>query len=182
MTTARYGARATLLQNGEVLVVGGYSSTAILSSAELYNPATGRWTATGSMIGTPNGLQTQLLPTGEVMALEIGGTTELYNPATGSWSPAARFGDIGQFAVTLLDTGKVLLAGGLAYSPRPTHSVATASLYDPTAGTWQATGAMNTARSNLKATLLPSGQVLVSGGNDIGRSSKGLTSAELYQP
>jgi hypothetical protein len=182
MKTARYGARATLLQNGEVLVVGGYSSTTALSSAEVYNPATGKWTATGSMIGTPNGLQTLLLPTGEVMALEIGGTTELYNPATGSWSSAARFGDIGQFAVTLLGTGKVLLAGGLAYSPRPTHSTASASLYDPTAGTWQGTGAMNTARSNLKETLLQSGQVLVSGGNEIGNPSKGLTSAELYQP
>ena len=113
MTSPRFDASATLLQNGEVLVVGGDNSLSILSSAELYNPATGKWAATGSVIGMPNGLRTLLLPNGEVFAVEIGGTTELYNPATGSWSLAARFADIGQFAVTLLGTGKSSLPAGL---------------------------------------------------------------------
>ena len=43
---------ATLLPNGKVLVAGGYSynnGNIILSSAELYDPATGTWTATGSL-------------------------------------------------------------------------------------------------------------------------------------
>jgi len=182
MTTPRFDASATLLQNGEVLVAGGDDSLTILSSAELYNPATGKWAATGSLIGTPNGLRPLTLPNGEVFAVEIGGTTELYNPATGSWSLAARFSDVGQFSVTLLGTGKVLLAGGLAYSPRPTHSTAAAKLYDPATNTWQATGAMTTPRSAALAVLLQSGQVLVAGGNDIGKPSKALTSAELYQP
>ena len=182
MKTAREDHTATLLQNGEVLVAGGGNSTGELSSAELYNPATGKWTATGSLVGPLDGFHSVPLPNGDVLALEAGGFTELYNPATGSWSTAARFGDLGQFSVTLLDTGKVLLAGGLAYSPRPTHSVASASLYDPTTGTWQGTGAMTTARDGQKAVLLQNGQVLVAGGNDIGTPSKALTSAELYQP
>ena len=55
-------------------------------------------------------------------------------------------------------------------------------LYDPATNTWQATGAMTTARSVALAVLLQSGQVLVAGGNDIGTPSKALTSAELYQP
>src|SRR5215469_10242269 len=44
MHVAREDATATLLQNGQVLVVGSESS-----SAELYNPATGKWTLTKSM-------------------------------------------------------------------------------------------------------------------------------------
>jgi len=42
---------ATLLQNGKVLVVGGndQNNPLGLASAELYDPATGVWTATGSM-------------------------------------------------------------------------------------------------------------------------------------
>jgi N-acetylneuraminic acid mutarotase len=179
MTTARQGAAATLLQNGEVLVAGGGNST-LLSSSELYNPATGKWTTTGS--GPAGSSKDVLLPNGDVLALTTGGITELYNPAAGSWSTSARFADIGAFSVTLLDTGKVLLAGGLTYSPRPTHSVASASLYDPATGTWQATGTMTTPRDNQNAVLLQSGRVLVAGGVDIGTPSKGLTSAEVYQP
>jgi hypothetical protein len=43
MTTAREGQTATLLPNGEVLIAGGFDNAGkYLSSAELYNPATGR--------------------------------------------------------------------------------------------------------------------------------------------
>ena len=40
---------ATLLPSGKVLVAGGYDGSGVLSSAELYDPASGTWTATGSM-------------------------------------------------------------------------------------------------------------------------------------
>ena len=50
LNTPRQGHTATLLQNGDVLVVGGEdTSQNILASAELYNPATGKWTITSSM-------------------------------------------------------------------------------------------------------------------------------------
>src|SRR5438034_7345390 len=45
LNIARYGHTATLLQNGKVLVVGGYGGE---TSAELYDPATGTWSITGS--------------------------------------------------------------------------------------------------------------------------------------
>jgi hypothetical protein len=123
-----------------------------------------------------------LLANGDVFVVSGGGITHLYNPETGSWSLGAKFDDRNGFSVTLLANGKVLVAGGLTYSPRPTHTTASALLYDPTTGTWQNTGAMNTSRYLQKAVLLQNGQVLVAGGNHIGSPSKALTSAELYQP
>jgi hypothetical protein len=169
MATARAGHTATLLQNGEVLVAGG--------RCELYNPATGTWTATG----TGGGGHAVLLPNGDVLAVGGAGITNLYNPKTGTWSPAAKFDDRNDFSVTLLANGKVLVAGGFVYSPHPTHFVASALLYDPSTGTWQATGSMNVARAGQLAVLLQSGQVLVGGGNHISTSFP-PGSAELYQP
>ena len=53
MTEARTWPSATLLSDGRVLVVGG-SGDGCLASAELYDPTTGSWTATGSL-GSPRG-------------------------------------------------------------------------------------------------------------------------------
>jgi hypothetical protein len=50
LNTARSAHTATLLLNGQVLVTGGEDlAQNILTIAELYNPATGKWTVTGSM-------------------------------------------------------------------------------------------------------------------------------------
>ena len=90
MTTARYDQTATLLPNGQVLVIGGTAGL----NAELYNPATGKWAATGSpgccFGGTVTPLQNgQVLLAGGFTA--PGGTitssAELYNPAAGTWAP-----------------------------------------------------------------------------------------------
>ena len=82
----RYGHTATRLSNGNVLVVGGtdyqFMGYPVLD-AELYNPATGTWTLTGSPIGpNPNG-PTILLPNGTVLL-----AVWVFNPAPGDKSTA----------------------------------------------------------------------------------------------
>jgi N-acetylneuraminic acid mutarotase len=75
-------------------------------------------------------------------------------------------------SATLLNNGKILIAGG----QRGTTTLNTAELYDPDTGAWAPTGTMRAVRIGHTATLLPNGKVLVAGGaND-------LTSAELYDP
>ena len=117
--TARSRHTATLLPNGKVLVAGGNNGPA-LSSAELYDPATGTWTATGSL-GTARERPTAtLLPNGKVLV--AGGASnqsnflnsaELYDPATGTWAATGSLGTARAYhTATLLPNGKVLVAGG----------------------------------------------------------------------
>jgi len=94
---------------------------------------------------------------------------------TGSMS-AAR----GQHTATLLPNGKVLIAGGFVVSNGSAVPLASAELYDPTTGTFSATGSMSNGRRLHTATLLPNGNVLIAGGyND---NSGTLATAELYSP
>jgi N-acetylneuraminic acid mutarotase len=71
MNVARFAHTATLLPNGMVLVAGGATNNAngsILSSAELYDPAGGTWTSTGSMATARDHPTATLLPNGKVLA------------------------------------------------------------------------------------------------------------------
>ena len=118
-TPARYAHTATLLPNGKVLVAGGYNGGAVLSSAELYDPASGTWSATGSLTTARYGHTATLLPNGKVLVaggydgVNVLSSAELYDPASGTWSATgslttARYGH----TATLLPNGKVLVAGG----------------------------------------------------------------------
>jgi len=185
MSTAREYSTATLLANGQVLVTGGYNyrySYTYLATAEVYDPATGTWSATGSMASTRYQHTATLLPNGKVLV--TGGysssgllaTAEVYDPATGTWSAtgsmaAGRY----QHTAVLLPNGKVLVVGGY----RSSGALATAEVYDPATGTWSATGSMASARYYHAAVLLPNGKVLVVGGY---RSSSTLATAEVYDP
>jgi hypothetical protein len=200
LNTARYGHTAMLLPNGEVLVAGGLDingnppATNPLASAELYNPATGKWTVTGSMSEARAAFTATLLPSGEVLVAGGSGnngpcfsSAELYNASTGQWTPT---GSMTQprcsHSATLLPTGEVLVAGGvetLAVTPDTPPTQATAELYNPSTGTWHTTGSLNTSRGGQGA-VLENGQVLVIGGyhNSSTAFFAGLASAELYDP
>jgi hypothetical protein len=80
---------------------------------------------------------------------------------------------------TLLQSGKVLVAGGLGND----GYLSGAEAYDPVGNTWSAAGSLADARVNHTATLLPSGKVLVAGGHNLdGGFFHALSGAELYDP
>ena len=106
-----------LLRDGRVLVAGGSN----ISTAEIYDPRTGRFTpTTGSMQGGGTLPQLTLLDNGKVLVsggTGLGGNTaltEFFDPATGLFSPAGTMSVFRyRHTATLLDSGQVLMAGGV---------------------------------------------------------------------
>jgi hypothetical protein len=161
MTARRFDHTATLLSDGRVLIVGGYGGAAggaALVTAEVYDPA-----------ARPS---PQPSPT----------------PSWGSLrSAGVMFTPHGDAAATLLNDGRVLIAGGSypgALVGQGGGSIVTASaeLYDPTAGVFLGTGSMSTPRDWATATLLHDGRVLVAGGEADDVTGSSLASAELFDP
>jgi hypothetical protein len=118
LVTARDLHTATLLFNGNVLVVGGHHESATYASAELYDPVLGTWTATGSL-GTARYSHTAtLLPNGNVLvaggrASNVTASAELYNLASGIWMATGSLPRGGTYnhTATLLRSGNVLVVG-----------------------------------------------------------------------
>jgi hypothetical protein len=176
---------ATLVHDGRVLVARGTNATdfdggaiSSLSSAELYDPASGNWTLTASSLAPSVGHTATLLPSGKVLVAGgvsddyagAGGLTdsELFDPVTGTWTQTAPLtSPHSYYTATLLPNGNVLVAAGDATGMA-------AEQFDPIAGTWSSVSSLNNARFGPTATLLLDGRVLVAGG--------GTVSAELYAP
>jgi hypothetical protein len=199
--TERYSHTATLLPSGQVLVAGGLltpfdcvgpnCNPTPTASCELFDPATGLWSATGPLQQSRYAHTATLLSNGTVLV--VGGTTdyptinsalasvELYNPDAGTWTSS---GVLGQgrleHTATWLPSGKVLVAGGYSAAALPPYQtyLLSAEVYDPVTGAWSSTVTMASAHSGHTATLLASGKVLVVGGWN-GVASIGGT-AELY--
>ncbi|WP_309888853.1 Ig-like domain-containing protein [Archangium sp.] len=179
LAEARRGFTTTVLLDGRVLATGGFSPmVGTLSSAELYDPATGTWAATGSLPMAEVDHSAHRLGSGQVLLVggESTGTTALYDPAAGTWSSAASMATARRYHRTvLLDDGRVLAIGGLDTSY---VQLTSAELYDPATNTWAPTGSLSVPREGHGAVLLADGKVLVFGGSDMGAES----TSELYEP
>jgi hypothetical protein len=172
---------------GQVLIAGGFDTTgAPLKSAELYDPTTQTFTAIANPMTDARAMHTAtLLSNGTVLI--VGGidrvaevlfgfgasavavnTAEIFDPSAQTFTAVVSkmpLGAAGQTA-TVLQNGKVLIAGGFEIAPVPAlgSSINQAELYDPATQTFIGTGSLIDDRVLHTATLLSNGQVLITGG------------------
>jgi len=205
LTVARALAAAVTLNDGKTLVCGGVDSLGnVLASAELYDPATRMFSATGSM-GTPRTLHAAArLSDGRVLV--VGGTTtltdpiaalanaqsstEIFDPVTGTWANArAMARRLLAPGLHALSNGRTLVSGGFEVAviivPIPIGAVASCQVYDAGANTWSNAASMNRARAthHTSAAYLPNGNLLLTGGATSGpdlTQASAIDGAEFY--
>jgi len=175
-TRSRFG--AAVLDDGRVLVMGGYptSTSTALASAETWDPATGTWTSTGAMTVGRDGPSAIRVAGGKVLV--SGGyntnarlaSAELYDLATRTFAATGSMATARMKAAsTALLDGAVLVTGGTPFSTAIEQ-------YDAATGTWRDAGRFDQARDAHSASRLADGKVLVAGG------SGPLASAVVYDP
>jgi len=176
MNSYRAGHSATLLQDGRVLLAGGYagSTNKPIQTADLYDPTTGKFTSAGDMAAPRTGHSAVPLPNGRVLIVGGGAAgAELYDPTTNTFLPAPGVSANRCNAVaTLLADGRVLIPGGADCSNTLLDTV---EIYDPSTGQSTPAGKLVAAQSFGPATLLPDSRVLLVGG-------KPSVLSQIYDP
>jgi hypothetical protein len=204
MTSSRRFHTATLLSDGKVLIAGGVVGplvTADPKATELYNPATGLFTAyatftetaagsgVGSGLALPEARQGHTatkLSTGSILFVGNSGVNSAaakllaYDSATPTasvWTLAGTMANTRyNHAAVVLSDNKVLVTGGFG---NQTGTSKSAEIYNPTGNSWSSATSMATDRALHTSTKLQDGRVLVVGGYD---GLKALTTIEIYDP
>ena len=181
-----------LLTDGRVLAAGGDAVvlnpgeplSPALANAEVWDPATGLWALTGSMLAARDAFELVALPDGT--ALACGGnvsaaavaTCEVYNPASGTFMSTGSMttGRVDFQMLLLPETGQVVAAGGYFSAVSGSAALKSAEICNPGTKTWAATGSMGTARAAFGMVNLGTA-VLAAGGDSSGSAT---ASSEVY--
>ncbi|HXL77453.1 MAG TPA: putative Ig domain-containing protein [Candidatus Eisenbacteria bacterium] len=141
-------------------------ASAQVDVAPINNTASAAITAIASPPGAPG-----LLPTG---------AAEVFTSTSASWSPTGAMSiPRGGTTLTVLGDGTALVLGGIDVSTTTPSAVATAEIYNPSTGIWTATASLAAPRAFHTATLLPTGDVLITGGVDA--SGNPVPTSEVYR-
>ena len=183
MRRGRWYPTNTTLANGSVVILAGRDEVGDeVAEPEVWSSSGVRQLSSASLV-LPYYPRTFLAPNGQVFYAGEQPTTRYLNTSgTGSWTIVGdrRYGARPYGSAVMYEDGKILYVGG----GRTTN---TAEVIDLNAAspTWQWTGSMAFARRNLNATLLPTGEVLVTGGssapafNDV---TQAVREAEIWNP
>jgi hypothetical protein len=198
MAVGRAGAIGVLLEDGRVLIAGGWDGAVPLASTEVYDPATGQFIpGAATMAMGRAGADVLSLQGGQILI--VGGhdgfanvaTPELFDGSTFTPTDEAALADpafdiytatnnavIGRrgHTATPLADGRVLIAGGVDENNLP---IVSAELYNPITQELQPTGGMLSPRADHRAVRLDTGHVFIVGGRDV---SGPLNTVERYDP
>lgn len=189
MLESRASHTMTTLLDGSVLVVGGMSSmNADIAAAELFDPASARF----SRIAAPSVRRhshtatrladgTVLITGGMGARSDYLSSAEIYDPSTRTFRPAGALAAArSNHTAVLLADGRVLLAGGTGTG---WSFLASAEIYDPRTGRSMATGSMSEARESHVAVRLADGRVLLIAGHRGRRADVTISrTAEIFDP
>ena len=183
MAKGRWYPTTTTLGNGEAVTIAGRDqSGTVVTVPEVWTGSSWR-KLTSAAKALPYYPRTFLAPNGKIFyAGESRSTYYLSTSGTGSWSSVGsrKYGTRDYGSAVMYRPGKILYAGG----GRTTNTAEIIDL-NVAAPTWQWTGSMAYARRHLNATILPTGEVLVTGGTSgtaFTDESKAVHAAELWDP
>jgi len=181
MSRGRWGHTATLLGDGSgrVFVVGGENyndgSGPHYRLTEMWDPASGAWSAGPPLNVRRAWHRTAVLPDGRLMAIggissfSVGGTessTEIFDGASWQYGPSMAARRV-HFPLVTLHDGRLLVTGGTTEAAvLPQVATSGTERFDPATGIWSSAGSLNSPRRFHAAVQLADGRVLVAAGGD----------------
>src|SRR6476469_4618887 len=205
MAKGRWYPTVTTLGDGRMITVAGRDTTStIVVAPEIWE--NNQWVQlTGSSLSLPYYPRDFAAPNGKLFYAGERVTSRWFNPdavtvrGRGAWSWSSSLAHVWPYnrdygSAVMYETGKILYAGGGGYTqwgshdpkaPAPTPTAETIDLNNLTSPQWVSTDPMHFARRHLNATILPDGQVLVTGGTSAGgfnTLSGAVHAAEVWDP
>ena len=178
----RFDHVASRLADGRVLITGGamrhdpegvrpdQEGPFPVAKAELWDPVSGAFESTGSLVIARHGHTGTALADGRVLI--VGGTmgstpiAEVWDPDAGAFESAGP--PVGEriygHTATLLDDGRVLITGG---RDATFTDLASMEVWDPETETFETAGSLDLGRILHTATRLTDGRVLITGGSGV---------------
>jgi hypothetical protein len=185
MLRGRWYPSATVLSNGDILVLGGRDQLSEYSQTPEIWTAGGWRRLTNAQRRLPYYPRMFVTPNGKTFFAGEPPATRFFDPSgEGLWGPTiSRVVDLNRDygSAVMYEPGKIIYIGG---GQPPTNTAEIIDLNEASPS-WRMTGSMAFARRHMNATLLPDGQIFVPGGTSadgFNNASGAVHTAEMWNP